>query len=91
MHNLKWNFTKWHCPKCGKQTVIELPGVDEDNAGHQHICYSCKFGFMHDGDYTDLYPNEVDQVVSAAQQVLAQPTRLSGSPADENSGESAGG
>lgn len=63
-HNLDWRFTDWHCPACGKKTVVELPGVDEDNAGNQHICYRCRFGFMHQGDYTDLYPEEVDKVIS---------------------------
>lgn len=63
MHNLKWIFTNWYCPKCGKQTVVKLPKVDEDNAGCQHICWTCKFGFMHEGDYTDLYPEEVDEVI----------------------------
>ena len=69
MHDLKWNYTEWYCQKCGKQTVVELPGVDEDNAGWQHLCFSCGFGFMSPGeDYTDLRSNEKTAVMVAVQQ-----------------------
>lgn len=68
MSDLIWVFTGCFCPKCGSQTVVKLPSVLEDNAGVQHVCCSCSFGFFlpDDGDYMDLEPAEVDKVITAA-------------------------
>lgn len=66
MHDLLWRATALYCPKCGSRSVVCLPRVDEDNAGVQHLCYSCGFGFMHpEGEmpYCDLSERERQQVI----------------------------
>lgn len=64
-----FNKTQLFCPNCGEQTVVRVPSVYEENAGDQHICYSCTYGFMHDGEYVDLPRNAVvDIVISARKQ-----------------------
>ncbi len=69
MLNKQWIYTEWYCQKCGKQTVVEIPIEWEENAGHQHICFSCGFGFMSPNkDYMDLSDQEKSDVISAAQQ-----------------------
>lgn len=70
MHDLTWLHTSLYCLKCGKQTVIKMPQIYEDNAGIQNICFSCGFGFFHPEDnkgYCDLTPIELIHVCEQAQ------------------------
>lgn len=55
--------TAYFCPQCGRQSVVEIPDIDEDNAGWQHFCVSCRSGFMGCGEYNELRQDEMDALV----------------------------
>jgi len=52
------------CPSCGDKTVIVLPEIQEENAGDQYLCYSCRFGAFGIGsDYSDLNDGEKESII----------------------------
>lgn len=66
-NKLLWQFTDWFCPSCGKKVVYECPKVDEDNAGHQHVCVACGYTFMHhEGNYQDVSNETIDELMKKA-------------------------
>jgi len=68
----EWSHTRtwtrvhgWHCPKCGESNLVATKDVSEYGAGYQHICLSCGFGFMFDGDeYLDISEKSRDTLVA---------------------------
>ena len=62
----EYTETLLFCPSCGEKTVVRVPSVHEDNAGDQHICYSCTYGFMHDKEYVDIPRPAVMDIVNSA-------------------------
>ena len=47
-----------YCPKCGLQEVIQCKEIDEDNAGWQHYCTECDYGYMsYEDSYLDRAPD----------------------------------
>lgn len=53
----EWKPTQLFCPGCGsKRKVYASEDIREDNAGEQHLCLNCGFGFMHpiDEQYNEV-------------------------------------
>ena len=56
-HRSTWTKVHgWHCPSCGKISLVTSVDVYKDNAGDQYVCLHCGFGFMFMGDECLVIP-----------------------------------
>lgn len=64
-HGYEFTKTNLYCPSCGSQTVYACEKLEEDNAGWQHLCTVCGYGFMGmDRPYLDM-PKELIPTILA--------------------------